>query len=258
MTDNDYGFILTRHVNSENTNNYWNQCVKLLRVFYPKKKIIVIDDNSNYAFVKAEFDYANVHVIRSEFPQRGELLPYYYYLKHQFFSNAIILHDSVFFHRRINFEKFVKNGTRVLPLWCFHADTENVTNTMRIVRHLLNYPAIQGKLTMENTLLGLTHNNWYGCFGVQSYINLRFLKQIDAKYKIANLLAAVHCRADRCCLERIFGCIFCTESSKAVQQMSLLGNITSYHRWGYTYDEYIRDFKNGKVPKLVVKVWTGR
>ena len=54
-----FGFIITRHVNSEQTNKYWNQNVKLLRKFYPYKKIIIIDDNSNQDFIKADFDYKN-------------------------------------------------------------------------------------------------------------------------------------------------------------------------------------------------------
>jgi hypothetical protein len=49
-----FGFIMTRHVNSELTNNYWNHSVKLLRTFYPDKKIVIIDDNSNYDYVKDE------------------------------------------------------------------------------------------------------------------------------------------------------------------------------------------------------------
>ena len=47
-----YGFIITRHVNSNKTNLYWNECVKRIRHFYPTKEIIVIDDNSNEEFVK--------------------------------------------------------------------------------------------------------------------------------------------------------------------------------------------------------------
>ena len=78
---NSFGFIITRHVNSETTNRYWNHSVKLLRSFYPERKIVIIDDNSNQNFVKADFDYKNVEIIQSEFPGRGELLPYYYYLK---------------------------------------------------------------------------------------------------------------------------------------------------------------------------------
>jgi hypothetical protein len=33
--------------------------------------------------------------IKSEFPKRGEFLPYYYYYKHNFFNRAIVLHDSM-------------------------------------------------------------------------------------------------------------------------------------------------------------------
>jgi hypothetical protein len=253
-----FGFIITRHVNSEKTNNYWNQSVKLIRTLYPLAKIVIIDDNSNYKFVKADFDYKNVEIIQSEFPKRGELLPYYYYLKYKFFKNAVIIHDSVFFHKRIPFEKM--NNIQVLPLWHFNADTENLSNTKRIIQNLQNKLSIEDKISLENPLygIGLSHNKWYGCFGVQSYINLKFLELIENKYRITKLISKVHCRSDRCCLERIFGCIFFTEYNKISNQKSLFGDIMKYHRWGYTYDEYINGFKINQVPKHIVKVWTGR
>jgi hypothetical protein len=31
-----------------------------------------------------------------------------------------------------------------------------------------------------------------------------------------------------------------------------------YQKWGYSYEKYYQDFINRKVPKVVVKVWTGR
>ena len=77
-----YGFIITRHVNSDKTNQYWNQCVKLIRKFYPLIQIIIIDDNSNTEFVKSDFEYTDLTIIQSEYPKRGELLPYIYYLKY--------------------------------------------------------------------------------------------------------------------------------------------------------------------------------
>jgi hypothetical protein len=250
-----FGFIITRHVNSELTNKYWNQSVKLIRTLYPLRKIVIIDDNSNYEYVKADFDYKNVEIIKSEFKGRGELLPYYYYLKHKFFLNAIIIHDSVFFHRRIDFEKL--NGLGVMPLWFFYPDKENLENTKRIMRYSKNYQAINDKMNNE-MILGLPHNKWYGCFGVQSYINYYFLEKIEKKYGITNLIQAVNCRPDRCCLERIFGCIFFTEYRNILKQKSLLGNIMKYHKWGYTYDEYIEDLKKGTIKTPIVKVWTGR
>jgi hypothetical protein len=252
---NSFGFIVTRHVNSEKTNKYWNHCVKLLRTLYPFRKIIIIDDNSNYQYVKAEFNYKNVEIIKSEFPKRGELLPYYYFLKGKYFDNAVIIHDSVFFHKRINFEDFGK--INVLPLWFFNSDIENVENTQRIARKLKNYLALESKLKKDTILLGLRSDKWYGCFGVQSYINLKFLEHIEQKYGITNLISAVNCRADRCCLERIFGCIFFTES-KIANSKSLLGDIMKYQKWGYTYDEYMEHLKKGTIPRGIVKVWTGR
>lgn len=251
----NYGFIITRHVNSELTNNYWNHSIKLLRTFYPMKKIVIVDDNSNYEYVKSEFDYKNIEIIQSEFPGRGELLPYYYVLKYKFFKNAVIIHDSVFFHKRIPFEKFT--GINVLPLWFFYPDKEDIANRKRILGNLKNYKNLERKITNES-VLSMPHEKWYGCFGVQSYINLCFLERIEQIYSITNLTSVVKCRRDRCCLERIFGCIFFAEYNNIIKHKSLLGNIMSYCKWGYSYDEYMNDLKNGTLPKSVIKVWTGR
>jgi hypothetical protein len=251
-----FGFIIIRHVNSEKTNMYWNHNVKLLRTLYPFRKIVIIDDNSNYNYVKSEFDYKNIEIIQSEFHGRGELLPYYYYLKHKFFTNALIIHDSVFLHKKINFEKL--NGINVIPLWFFYSDTENVENTKRIASYLKNSIVITNKITKELTLLGMKTNEWFGCFGVQSYINLQFLERIQEKYNIINLIHAVKCRADRCCLERIFGVIFFTENPSVIKIKSMFGNIMTYQQWGYSFDEYMIDLKKSTIPKNVIKVWTGR
>ena len=251
----NFGFIITRHVNSVKTNKYWNHSVKLLRTFYPLKKIVIIDDNSNYDYVNSEFEYKNLHIIQSEFHGRGELLPYYYFLKYKFFQNAIIIHDSVFFHMRINFEKF--NGINVMPLWFFNSDKENVENTKRISSYLNNSIRLDSKLNKDIIILGLPTDKWNGCYGVQSYINLSFLSSIQDNYNIINMIHAVKCRTDRCCLERIFGLIFCTEIPKLFKK-SFFGDIMKYQKWGYTFEEYMIDLEKGTVPKHVVKVWTGR
>jgi hypothetical protein len=107
--------------------------------------------------------------------------------------------------------------------------------------------------------LGLPSDMWYGCFGVQSYINHDFLLHIEQKYKITNMISNVLCRTDRCCLERIMGCIFFTESPKILKMKSFLGDITTRANWRkYTFDKYSEDLKKGAVPRVVVKVWSGR
>jgi hypothetical protein len=255
-----YGFILTRHVRCEKTNKYWNTSVKLLRTLYPNRQIIIIDDNSNPEFVKAEAAYKNVEIIKSEFPGRGELLPYYYYLKHKFFENAIILHDSVFIHKRINFDELVKKDIKVIPFWFFFPDKEDIVNRTRILSSLQNSQHIQSKLLLDKLVLGMSIEKWYGCFGVQSFINHGFLTLLENKYKITNLINYVKCRADRCVLERIFGCLFYTEYPQLAKsaKKALLGTIHSYQTWGYTYSQYEKDVKERTIPKTIVKIWTGR
>jgi len=253
-----YGFIVTRHVNSEKTNKYWNQCVKLIRTFYPFKQIIVIDDNSNQFFVRADHQYKNLTVIQSEYPGRGELLPYIYYLKYKWFANAVIIHDSLFIHKRIPFERC---NVPVLPLWHHEYDKENISNLLRIGSVLSNnYTIMKHIKGSENiNILGRHKHKDILCFGVQCYINLKFLELLENKYKITKLVTVIKNRTDRCGLERILGILFCKEYYKLEKIKSLFGDIlTKSLAFNYTYDDYMNDVKNGIARQAFVKVWTGR
>ena len=229
-----------------------------MRTFYPHRQIVIIDDNSNQAFVKPEADYRNLTVIQSEFHGRGELLPYYYYIKNKFFENAVIMHDSLFFHKRVPFEAF--NGRSVLPLWFFNPDKEDINNSNRITEGLRNAQPVQESLKLtELTIFGLNHNKWAGCFGCQAYINHGFLLQIENKYRITSMIDTVKIRRDRCCLERILGCIFSKENPGLANKKAVFGNIMDvYKSYEYTFDHYMTDLKKGTLPAYIVKVWTGR
>jgi len=254
-----FGFIITRHVNSEKTNNYWNQCVKLIRSFYPLRQIVVIDDNSNQQFVKPDFNYNNIIIIQSEFPKRGELLPYYYYLKYKWFPNAVIIHDSLFIHKRISFEKF---NMPVLPLWHHNYDKENLYNILRITSALKNNRLLLQKLNKQEEIvlnLKITNNNFNLCFGGQCYIKLDFLEKLEYKYGISNLVNVIHNRKDRCALERIMGLLFSQEYPKLLRIHSLFGDIMRQpNAFSYTYHDYTNDLNKKKILHPFVKVWTGR
>lgn len=252
-----FGFIMTRHVTSEKTNKYWNQNVKLLRILYPFRQIIIIDDNSNYEFVKPDYEYKNVLTIKSEYQGSGELLPYIYFLRNKWFTNAVIIHDSVFFHKRIPFHKITEP---VIPLWHFQYDKENLPNLLRIARGLKNnYHIVQRLTNSMNNILGMNSNNdFVCCFGVQTFINHQFLNILENKYNFSNLVHFVKNRSDRCAMERIMGLLFTLEYPKIMKYKSLLGNIHKIGNWGYTYDQYEENFHKNKVVKVVVKVWTGR
>jgi len=259
MENASFGFIVLRHVNSETANKYWNQSVKLIRIFYPLVKIVIIDDNSNKNLVKAECEYTNLEIVESEYKGRGELLPLVYFYKYKWFENAVILHDSVFIHKRVSFELF--NGSiQVLPLWHFNLDNECMTETMQSIQYLKLNNQIADKLNPN--VLGMPQSKCYGCFGVQCYINHAFLKKLINKYNLINLIRVIKSRKYRCGLERIMGVIFCMETVTNVK--SLFGDIFKYsnapdYKWGKcSYNDYENMLKRGKIAKPFIKVWTGR
>ena len=249
-------FIITRHVNSEKTNRYWNRCISTIRIYYPKNKIVVIDDNSNYEFVVKLCKDDNVQYIQSEFPGRGELLPYYYYYHHRWHSKAVIIHDSIFFHYRIPFGKI---NLPVCPLWHFTADTENVDNSMRIIHGLKNGAIIRKMLKNDQTVKILGKSpEWNGCFGIQSMITHECVQNLQNKFNFLNLVHFIHNRPDRCCFERIFACMIYSQYPALKKCPSIFGSIFNYLHFGYSYEEYINDVNNRKINKPVIKVWTGR
>jgi hypothetical protein len=258
-----YGFIILRHVNSIKTNKYWNQSVKLIRTYYPNKKIVIIDDNSKQELVVAEANYDNVEIIQSLFPGRGELLPFLYFYKHKWFENAVILHDSVFIHMRLNFDKITD---KVLPFWHFNADKDHINTTNNIIQYLNHKHILREELTVDSVkTLGKDDNKWFGCFGGQCYINHSFLSNIVIKYNMLNLTNVIKNREYRCGFERIIGIIFCLEDRQLRRKKSLFGDIFIFsnslpnYKWGYTYEEYENSFYKNKLPlKPFIKVWTGR
>ena len=67
MIKKSFGFIISRHVNSEKTDKYWKHSIRLLRRLYPYVKIVVIDDNSDTNFLTELSDNLknNVEIVQS-------------------------------------------------------------------------------------------------------------------------------------------------------------------------------------------------
>ena len=60
-------FIITRHVNSEQSNELWQENIRCIRRWYPTDPILIIDDHSNHPAV-----LSNLYQRRFESaPQRG-------------------------------------------------------------------------------------------------------------------------------------------------------------------------------------------
>ena len=245
------GFVITRHVNSENTNRYWIECINQIRLFYPDNFIMIVDDNSNYEFIKTptELKLHNCLFIKSEYPGRGEMLAYYYFYKYKLFEKAMIMHDSVFLQNKQEFNE----EEHVQFLWNFdefkYADKEELE---KCISYLNN--------STELLELYKDPSRWTGCFGMMSVIDYNFLKLIVEKYNLFILLDHIKCRKERCYMERIIAILCCNETSNC---SNLFGDITKdflpqYTIMSYTYDQYIYNKQFTTLNDKIIKVWTGR
>jgi hypothetical protein len=241
------GFIIVRHVNSEKTNNYWIESYKSIRNFY-KNKIIIVDDNSNYEYVKSEdgLNIYNCEFIQSEYPCRGEILGYYYFYKNKFFEKAIIIHDSVFINKYIDFDKYgdIKFIWHFTHPWFDQSAEKNMIQSINYSEELEEYYEKKHLI--------------HGCFGVQSVISYRFLYELENKYNLFNLLSIIDNRTERMNLERIFALICINENKNLSNEPSIFGIIHEYTTFGYSYEDYLKDKKNNNLKKDIIKVWTGR
>ena len=228
------GFIILRHVNNELTNKYWIHCYDSIRNHYRENSIIIIDDDSNYNFITNKELY-NTTIINSEYPRRGELLPYYYYLHNKLFDIAVIIHDSVFINKYIDF-----NVEKYRLLWDFKHDWDQIKDETRMI-DILN--DVELKKFYENKQL------WKGCFGCMSVITHEYLSFINNKYDISKLLDCILNRYNRCSFERVIACLL----QKHGDNTSLLGDIFAYCKGGISFNE-----KDTYKHLPLIKIWTGR
>lgn len=244
MNNNTLGFIILRHVNNEITDKYWQRCYAQIRLFYPENTILIIDDSSDYSFITNKKLYKTL-IINSEYEKRGEILPYYYYLQNKLFNTAVILHDSVFIQKYIDF-----NVDKYKLLWEFEHHWDHIEDET----HMLS-------LFNDNELMKFHENKelWKGCFGAMSVITHDFLSHVNSKYDISLLLDHIFNRHNRSSFERVIACLLQKEYKKEV----LLGNIHEYfitptkiHGYGEYIFEEIDDDSYKQFD--IVKVWTGR
>jgi hypothetical protein len=233
-TEKEVGFIILRHVMNESTNQYWIHCYRCIRKYYPEHSILIIDDNSNDTFVTDEILYKTT-VIQSQYPGRGELLPYHYYLHHKLFDTAIILHDSVFINQRID-----TTVDTYAFLWEFEHGCDQIEDERSVI-YIFNDEELSN--FYENK------DGWKGCFGSMTIITHDFLTLIHRKYDLSKLLDCILNRYNRCSFERIIGCILHKEG----KTKTMFGNIHKYCPWGITFDQ-----KDAYSHLPLIKVWTGR
>jgi len=228
-----FGFIILRYVNSTLTNKYWIHSYNCIRKLYPENNILIIDDNSDYNFL-SDIELYKTIVINTEYPRRGELLPYYYYLKNKLFDTAVIIHDSVFINEKIDF-----SVDTYKIIWDFCDKNEQYNDVKKMIK-IFNDKELEK--FYDDRL-------WKGCFGGMSIITYEYFKKINDIYNIDKLLDLVLTRFNRCSFERVIAILL----QKNHKQPSLLGDIHEYCKWGISFN-----YKEKYNSLPIVKVWTGR
>ena len=235
------GFIMTRHINSEKTSKYWLLSYMSIRKYYPNNKIIIIDDNSEQKYIDQQFEILlyNTIIINSEYHKRGELLPYIYFINNKWFDTAVIIHDSVFINRLIDFR--VKNYK---SLW-FWGGEENFRQDGDKLLQVFNN---------NKTLLQFRYDkrNWVSCFGGMSAITHDYLIQLHYKYDFFRLIPHIKDRYSRIVFENVLGTILHAHDINS-ESSYLLGDIETYCKYETSYDE-INTLRH--LP--IIKIWTGR
>ena len=230
------GFIILRNVCSERTDRYWKLCYESIRRVYRDAPVLIIDDNSDAACMSPHAT-TNTTVVQSEYPGRGELLPYVYYLKYRIADRVVILHDSVFLTRRVPFDR----SRPYQHLWSFEP-SHRESGAARL---------LAACLTGDKLVDLYNGSRWKGCFGGMSVVSHAFLSRVDAACGISSLLGLVKSRPDRMAFERALACMFlsCASSSPP----PVYGDIHAYCPWGLQLEDAAA---HAHLP--AIKVWTSR
>jgi hypothetical protein len=240
------GIVITRHVRCQKTNEIWNECYRCIRKYYPHNIVMIIDDASNYEYIKTDHNLTNCFVIQSEFPGAGELLGYYYFHKYHLFDTAIVIHDSSF----LNGQLPIDNINTARFIWHFSHEWNNTPAERELIQ----------TLDQSDFLLSI-HNDtnlWKGSFGAQSVITHTFLDAIVQKYNLFNLFQLVKHRNERCQVERVFGLVCCVEDPLINENPSIMGLLHDCEDFGTVSFERYRTCFDWYSHLTIIKTWTGR
>ncbi len=250
-----FGFIIIRHVSGEGTNTLWKESYKSIRRFYKKTPILIVDDNSNQEIVNKPDDslkLKNCKIVNGEFPKRGELLAYYYFWKLKPFEKAVIIHDSVFINRFIDFSKLGE----FRKLWKFQHHWNTPENEIPIIKSLTNNSSLI-KVYQDKS-------KWEGCFGMMTVISYNMIETLQKKYNFPNkLIPIINTRDKRMALERIIGLL----QSIHGETPTLFGDIHTFIQRNYGlfgFDGWSCYFLPHYMEKKylegipIVKVWSAR
>lgn len=242
-----FAFVILRHIKSSRENYLWKRCYTSIQKFYPKTRILIIDDASVHLFYPDKGP--DCEIIKSQFPGAGEILPYYYFYRLRWAQKMIFLHDSMLLRRAFTDEEL---SPSVKFHWHFEPNSSDENFRIERLLHCLKHPHDLIFLNSHKSL-------WCGCFGSTSIIDIHILDLLEQKYGFPSaLVTKIHCREDRMALERVFGLLLFKEGLVTKDTCSNFGCIHHYpHAWENINDWQLEELKT-TYWGAILKTWHGR
>ena len=225
----DYTFVILRCVKRQKYSFLWEQCYHSIRKFHPNNKIVIIDNNSNQNLIH-KIELINCELIQHNSEPSGEILPYFYFLKHKWSKYMIYFQDSMFLNAPLCADKL--NIEHFKFFWHFNPGVHDHKILIPYFIKFLKEPEKVNELF-------LNQKQWFGSFGLSCTMSLKFLEFIEEKHQFTNLVSHIKSRNDRKALERIFG-LLCSLYHFGDVYNSYFGNVCTCPNFG---KNTINDYK---------------
>jgi hypothetical protein len=191
---------------------------------------------------------SNVEIIQSEFPGKGEILPYYYMYHKKLGKKAVILQDSMFIHQKIDTDSVEDYKF----LWYFNNNRHKKDYIELFNKYIYNLDIFEDLNDI------FCESYWHGCFGSTMIITLDFLSSLEEKTKFLGKITDIVSRDHRCMFERLIAVLCYYLKPKSMEEVSVMGDIfNQVYPWGTPYETYLINNANYN-DVAIFKVWNAR
>lgn len=196
----NFGFIIPSYCSNEIHLFQLKRCINSIRKFHNGIKIIIIDDYSEINLSKNLSEYDNILILLSTIKSAGDMSTYKIFLDNPIFQKAVIMQDSMTLEKELDIEKidtisYLWYFTNHRLHWHIIEEPQNEYNIKKGIKvhddaiiDIINNYILNIKFKEFAQKIYFDKNKWSGCFGCLSIIDYDFLKVLDEKTGIINLL----------------------------------------------------------------------
>ena len=238
--------IILRCARNANHNRYAKESIACIRKHDQHIPIFVVDDHST-----EPVNFNDAELIQSDLePGRGEVLPYYYLMRHRLAKRALIIHDSVFAGRCVS-DVIASTNQPWTPLWHALHSWDHVCD-----EEILNIISGTRLPDEMKAMYKSKAHMWDVCFGAMGIVSLDFLCGLEHNTGIVgSSLQVLSYRNARCGFERALPIAIAVHTQS--KHTSKLGSIAQQGPQT-AFDQYLKKKESSQSRFGMVKVWTGR